>query len=265
MSGVRSPQRPPQTDVVERCEGMSPMKASPEHQSQLIELQLIDTALMGARHRLATLPEREQITAIHARLATSAAELAIVEAELEDAAIDLRRSELEVEQVSDRIAKDELRLGSGSASPKELEQLQHEVGTLGKRKSELEDLELEIMMRHDSVKVRVDELRNDEVGLQKLELELNIRLENGITEIEKEISQKELERRSLVPQVDPTLVELYEKIRASSAGIGAALLLGNTCGGCHLAINAIEIERIKTLDAEEVLRCEECRRILVRI
>ncbi|MEI8066541.1 MAG: C4-type zinc ribbon domain-containing protein [Actinomycetes bacterium] len=241
------------------------MKASPEHQSQLIELQLIDTALMGARHRLASLPEREQITAIHARLATSAAELAIVEAELADAAIDLRRSELEVEQVSDRITKDEVRLASGSASAKELEQLQHEVGTLGKRKSELEDLELEIMMRHDSVKTRVEELRNDEVGLQKLELELNIRLENGITEIEKEIAEKELERRSLVPQIDPALVELYEKIRASGAGVGAALLLGNTCGGCHLAINAIEIERIKTLDGEEVLRCEECRRILVRI
>ena len=60
-------------------------------------------------------------------------------------------------------------------------------------------------------------------------------------------------------------VELYEKVKGSGGGVGAALLIGNTCDGCRLAINAVEMERIKSLDSEEVLRCEECRRILVRI
>ena len=46
---------------------------------------------------------------------------------------------------------------------------------------------------------------------------------------------------------------------------GAAALVGNKCNGCNLAINAVEMQRIKTLPADEVLRCEECRRILVRI
>ena len=52
---------------------------------------------------------------------------------------------------------------------------------------------------------------------------------------------------------------------ASSSGVGAASLVGNKCNGCNLAINAVEMQRIKTLPADEVLRCEECRRILVRI
>jgi predicted nucleic acid-binding Zn-ribbon protein len=161
--------------------------------------------------------------------------------------------------------KDEARLNAGTASPKELEQTQHELATLAKRKAELEDGELEIMMRHDSVKKRLDELANDEVGLKQLELELNVRLENAKTEISADLERAKSDRASLVPQIEIALYELYEKVRTSANGVGAALLIGNKCDGCHLEINAIEIERIKSLSTDELLRCEECRRILVRI
>lgn len=241
------------------------MKASVTDQNNLIELQRIDSAISQANHRLKALPEHQQLVAIQAKLVAGAAELATAEAELADVAIDLRRSEVEVEQVADRMTKDEARLSGGQASPKELEQLQHELGTLAKRKSELEDGELEIMIRHDGAKQKVETLKSDEDGLKKLELELNIRLENAKTEIDREIALKNSERTLLVPKIDTALIELYEKVKASGSGIGAALLIGNTCDGCRLAINAVEMERIKSLDSEEVLRCEECRRILVRI
>ena len=241
------------------------MKASVTDQNNLIELQRIDSAISQANHRLKALPEHQQLVAIQAKLVAGAAELETAEAELADVAIDLRRSEVEVEQVADRMTKDEARLSGGQASPKELEQLQHELGTLAKRKSELEDGELEIMIRHDGAKQKVETLKSDEDGLKKLELELNIRLENAKTEIDREIALKKSERTLLVPKIDTALTELYEKVKASGSGIGAALLIGNTCDGCRLAINAVEMERIKSLDSEEVLRCEECRRILVRI
>jgi len=241
------------------------MKASVTDQNNLIELQRIDSAISQANHRLKALPEHQQLVAIQAKLVAGAAELATAEAELADVAIDLRRSEVEVEQVADRMTKDEARLSGGQASPKELEQLQHELGTLAKRKSELEDGELEIMIRHDGAKQKVETLKSDEDGLKKLELELNIRLENAKTEIDREIALKNSERTLLVPKIDTALIELYEKVKVSGSGIGAALLIGNTCDGCRLAINAVEMERIKSLDSEEVLRCEECRRILVRI
>ena len=241
------------------------MKASVTDQNNLIELQRIDSAISQANHRLRALPEHQQLVAIQAKLTAGAVELATAEAELADVAIDLRRSEVEVEQVADRMTKDEARLSGGQASPKELEQLQHELGTLAKRKSELEDGELEIMIRHDAAKQKVETLKSDEEGLKKLELELNIRLENAKTEIDREIALKNSERTLLVPKIDTALTELYEKVKANGSGIGAALLIGNTCDGCRLAINAVEMERIKSLDSEEVLRCEECRRILVRI
>ena len=241
------------------------MKAAVQSQAALIELQRIDSAIMAAQSKINSLPEREQISAIHTRLAAGAVEVEKAEAELADVAIDLRRSEVDVEQVADRMAKDEKRLASGTGTPKELEQLQHELVTLAKRKAELEDNELEIMMRHDAAKDRVAVLKSDDEGLRKLELELNIRLENATTELTKEIALRQSERTLVLPKIEQPLLDLYEKIRASEYGVGAALLIGNKCDGCHLAINAIEIERIKSLESDEVLRCEECRRILVRI
>ncbi len=241
------------------------MKATLEDQNLLIELQLIDSQITQAKVKLAGLPEIEQITAIHTRLQNTAVELSVVETELADVAIELRRSELDVEQVDDRIKKDETRLNSGIGTPKELEQLQHELVTLAKRKADLEDGELEILMKHDGVKFRVDELLNDQIGLQKLELELNVRLENAKAEIGATMAELGGARSALVPKIDPALLELYDKIRHSAHGVGAALLIGNKCDGCHLAINAVELERIKGLAMDEIIRCEECRRILVRI
>ena len=209
------------------------MKATPEDQNLLIELQLIDSQITQAKVKLAGLPEIEQITAIHTRLENTAVELAVVETELADVAIELRRSEVDVEQVED--------------------------------KADLEDGELEILMKHDGVKARVDELLNDQVGLKKLELELNVRLENAKAEIDKTLAELDAARAELAPTLDAALVELDDTVRVSAHGVGAALLVGNKCDGCHLSINAIELERIKGLEADEIIRCEECRRILVRI
>ena len=241
------------------------MKATPEDQNLLIELQLIDSQITQAKVKLAGLPEIEQIHAIHSRLENTAVELNVVETELADVAIELRRSELDVEQVEDRMKKDDVRLNSGTASPKELEQLQHELVTLGKRKADLEDGELEILIKYDGVKFRVDELLSDQVGLKKLELELNVRLENSKTEINGSLGEFTAARTALAPQIDAALIAVYDKIRFSAHGVGAALLIGNKCDGCHLSINAVELERIKGLEGDEVIRCEECRRILVRI
>ena len=184
------------------------VKANPQVQSLLIELQSIDSQITQAKTKLANLPEHEQIKAIHSRLADGQVELKVVETELEDVSIDLRRSELEVEQVADRIAKDEKRLSSGQGSPKELEQTQHEITSLNKRRAELEELELEIMVRHEAISKRLAELQNDEVGLNTIELELNVRIENAKTEVDALIAKLQSDRSLLIPRIDQPLVEL---------------------------------------------------------
>ena len=72
------------------------------------------------------------------------------------------------------------------------------------------------------------------------------------------------DRDGLAPQIPAELSALYEKLRASGRGVGAAALHRGRCQGCQLEINASELKAIREADADEVLRCEECRRILIR-
>ena len=241
------------------------MKASVQDQNRLIELQRLDSHIQNLEFKLKSLPEIEQLTAIASRIEVGRKDLGVAELELGDIQVELKRSEIEVEQVSERIKKDESRLNSGQGAPKELEQMQHELGTLAKRKAELEDGELEIMIRFDTAKAKVDTLKNDEAGLLQLEVELKARYEAASKSLNDEITTEKSKRQTLIPTIDKTLLDLYEKIRGNAGGIGAALLVGNTCDGCHLSITPIELEKIKSQPDDEVVRCEECRRILVRI
>lgn len=241
------------------------MKASVEDQNRLLELQRLDSHIQNLQIKLKNLPEVEQLVAIAKRVAAGQETLKSAEIELGDVEVELKRSEIEVEQVSERIKKDENRLNSGQGSPKELEQMQHEIGTLTKRKADLEDGELEIMIRFDAAKAKVETLKSDDAALAQLEAELKVRFEEASLALTSEISAEVAKRSAAAPAIDKALIELYEKIRGNAGGVGAALLVGNTCEGCHLAITPVELEKIKSQSADEVVRCEECRRILVRI
>ena len=241
------------------------MQASTEQQGLILELQLLDNEIMQANTKLKSLPEIEQLLHIEKRVTAANDELSVVKSESDQIALELRRGEVDVETVTDRIKKDEARLSSGNATPKELEQLQHEVETLKKRQESLEEIELEIMIRNDAVIARTNTLSTDLASLQTLKDEIAGRLNHANAEINKVIGEKTTARNLVANKIEKVLLELYEKIRSSGGGVGAAALVGNKCNGCNLAINAVEMGRIKTLAKDELLRCEECRRILVRI
>ena len=241
------------------------MQASTEQQSLILELQLLDNEIMQSNTKLKSLPEIEQLLHIEKRVTAANDELAVVKSEADQIALELRRGEVDVETVTDRITKDEARLSSGNATPKELEQLQHEVESLKERQEALEEIELEIMIRNDAVIARSNTLTTDLASLQTLKDEISGRLQSATDEINKVIADKNTARNLVAGKIEKALIDLYEKIRGNAGGVGAAALVGNKCNGCNLAINAVEMDRIKSLAKDELLRCEECRRILVRI
>ena len=71
-------------------------------------------------------------------------------------------------------------------------------------------------------------------------------------------------RKPLVADLPADLIALYDRIRESSGGIGAALLRAGRCGGCRLELSGSERAAVRAAAPDEVVRCEECRRILVR-
>jgi predicted nucleic acid-binding Zn-ribbon protein len=239
------------------------MKASPSDQRQILDIQRHDLALTALAHKLATLPEIAALGAATVKSNNTRDFRIAAETELSDVTRELKRAEADVEQVVIRLQKDEARLNSGTGTPKELESLQHEVVSLNARRSELEEVELEVMLRVDGIKSRIDELKVLEATLATEIAELTDRKNMASLALESEIAQLKTERAATATSVDKAIYDLYEKIR-SGGGAGAAALLGGQCLGCNLTINSIDLKRMLDSAEDEVIRCEECRCILVR-
>ncbi len=240
------------------------MKASPSDQRSILDIAGFDQQTNSLRYKAANLPELAELSSTTIK-ANNARDLRIAaETELNDVKRELLRAEGDVEQIVSRITRDEARLIGGSASPKELEQLQHEVGTLGARRAELEEIELEIMMRVDAINERITNLKAEEAEHAAVIADLEIRKENALTILHNDLDAIAKDRSETVNGIDKAFVDLYEKIRETTGGAGAAALSAGSCTGCNLSINAVEIKRMADLAEDEVVRCEECRCILVR-
>ena len=241
------------------------MKASYLDQERLLALQQIDSDILKINHKIKSSPLNSQLDGINRELSENKNLLIAAETEKSDIQHELSKSEIDVEQVISRIEKDEKRLASGGGTPKELEQIQHELGTLARRRSELEDIELEIMVRIEEVSSRVQAIKEKISVLESDSLKLQSDLSLEKNQLDSAKQQSLAARDVLALQINSELIALYEKIRSASDGVGAAQLLGDSCGGCHLKLNAAEIERVKSLPDDELVRCEECRRILIRV
>ena len=240
------------------------MKASHSDQRQILDIAGFDQQSTALNHKVAVLPELAALASATTK-SHNVRDLRIAaQTELSDVKRELLRAEADVEQIVMRITRDEARLNGGSASAKELEQLQHEVGTLGLRRAELEEIELEVMMRIDDINSRLSELIAQEAAYAAEIADLEIRKESALAGFNAELERIEKERSETVSKIAGDFMALYEKIRASNNGTGAAALKGGNCNGCHLSINAVELKRIVDLADDEVIRCEECRCILVR-
>lgn len=241
------------------------MKAAREAQEKLLALQNLDSSLIQINHKLRNLAVAKELDSKLQEIGSLRDLKVAAETEHSDVKHELSRCEIDVEQVVSRIERDEKRLSSGQGTPKELEQLQHELGSLSKRRSELEEVELEVMVRLEGLSDRIKAMT---ASLTELEAEiekLRIQREHEEADLGSARKKTEEDRNSVASAIDPGLLALYEKIRTASDGVGAARLNDDQCEGCHLKMNAAELVRVKSLADDEVVRCEECRRILIRV
>ena len=239
------------------------MQAKIEDQQRVLRLAELDLRLNSLNQKISSLPESVALKELTIEFETNRDLRIAAETELSDMSAEINRAESDVEQVANRIEKDERRLNAGQGTPKELEQMQHELVSLNARRAELEEIELEVMLRVDAIKERIKELQAKESALQVQLEAASLAKENALSSINSEISATSQERSKISLATDKALVDLYEKIRGNGV-TGAARLLNGKCGGCNLAINAGDLSKLLALPAEEVARCEECRCILVR-
>ena len=240
------------------------LKADPTRQLALLDLQAVDSRLDQITHATSNLPQHRAVAALEDETRTVDTQLVNARTALSDVQREVDKAESDVQLVRDRAARDRTRLDAGTGSAKDLQALQHELTSLARRQAELEDVELEVMERAESLIEHV-------TPLESLQGDLATRLDAALRDRDAAMGEYATERDSVagrraaaVGGVGDDLVALYERIRSSHGGVGAAELKQRRCGGCHIELNQVDMNRITKAPADEVLRCEECGRILVR-
>lgn len=232
---------------------------------QLLEVQAFDTRLQQLRHKRSTLPElaalegngraRVELEATSAGVSEQRKELVRRQHRLED----------EIAQVVGRAEGHEANLYSGSVTnPRELQAIQDDIESLRRRQRVLEDEDLELMEQIEPLSERLAELETQAAGLAAEASQLEQQLAEAASAIDAEIDDIERQRTEVVGGLDPAVVSDYDGLRVQLGGIAIARLEGGSCGGCHLGLSAVELDRIRKLGADERVVCEECGRLLVR-
>ncbi|MFK0098659.1 MULTISPECIES: zinc ribbon domain-containing protein [unclassified Streptomyces] len=241
------------------------MNAAPADQIRLLDVQALDQRLSQLAHRRTSLPEHAEIESLTADLAQLRDLLVASTTEESDTAREQTKAEQDVDQVRQRAARDQQRLDSGAVtSPKDLESLQREITSLAKRQGDLEDVVLEVMERRESAQERVTELTDRVAAVQAKVDDATARRDAATQELDAEAATVTKEREVVAGSVPADLLKLYDKLRAQQGGVGAARLYQRRCEGCRLELNITEINDVKAASPDTVLRCENCRRILVR-
>jgi len=241
------------------------VKADPFVQLRLLDLQALDRALDQLAHRRRTLPELAEIDRLETLIEAGRDDVVRAETEASDLARETKKYEDEITQVRTRKARNDERLASGAITQaKQLEDLQHENASLQRRQSELEDRELEVMEKAEAVQAVLDGL----VGSRAEHLAAIESAEAGRdaawAEVDAELARVTGERAGIAGELPADLLALYERIRKAEGGVGAGEITRGRCGGCRLDLMGNEKAYIRAAPVDEVLRHEECTRIMVR-
>ncbi len=239
-----------------------PLKASPEDQAVLLELQAIDTKLQQLAHKANSLPELATITALTAE--AEEARLARVgdNGALEDARTELKRVESDVEVVEARIKRDTERLDATS-SVKDVAGLETELTSLRKRQSDLEDIQLAVMERLEELEAKANETTSGHDVLRTRITDAEAARDASLATINAERATASANRTVIVGKLSQELVALYERQR-ERYGSGASLLQGGVSSASGVKLNESDMAAIRAAAPDDVVLCPDSNAILVR-
>ena len=229
---------------------------------RILGLQELDTAIDRLDHRREQLEAGEELSALRKEMEEADAGLGEIRLASDAVAAESRRLEHEIESMNAKLDAEQKRMYDGSiANPKELEALQHEIASLKERRARAEDDLLEQMVRKEDLDARGADAEKDATAARARVEEVGGDAVKELDRIAADLAARRSEREALVPAFDEELLELYEELRESKHGVGAAAVVDGVCQACHEKLSAVELERLKR--TEGVKRCEYCRRIVI--
>ena len=244
---------------------MRAIRADKGAQLRLLDLQTVDTTLGRLNHRRQTLPQHAVIANLRTARAAVASDLVAADTRISDLELEQAKAETDLEPVRERLSRNQTRITNGAiADPKALSSMLDEVSHLKKRISDLEDAELEVLEQLDAAMASQETLR---LRAEQVDTDLAAAIadrDRQLATLNAEMDGLRQQRTEIEPVIPGELLALYDRIGASHGGVGAAELRVRRCTGCQLEVNAADLRVFSAAAEDEVLRCEECGRILIR-
>jgi predicted nucleic acid-binding Zn-ribbon protein len=241
------------------------VKADPSAQVRLLDLQDLDSRADQLRHQRRSLPEHAQLTELAEARSRIEGEAQDARISVEDLTAEQAKVDADVEQVKTRRERDQQRIDQGLISnPKDIQRMQQEMVSLERRITSLEDDEIEVMERLEEAQATLDQLTGRLTDTDKQIEVTTAARDTRLAEIDQSLGELDTQRGPVASELPGDLLSLYDRLRESKGGVGAALLRARQCGGCMLDLDNAELATIRAAADDDVIRCEECSRILVR-
>ncbi|MFW0770726.1 zinc ribbon domain-containing protein [Arthrobacter koreensis] len=238
-------------------------KASPAEQLRLLDLQALDSKMRQLDSRARSVRENPDLKALAAKAAAARSALGTAATQSADIERELARAEADVASVTARLERDQKHLDSGSGGSKELTALQSEIESLSRRRSDLEDTELEVMERLEAVRGIEAERRAEAVSAEAELADLEAKRDAELAEIEAERAETQRQRTELAGRFAPDLLAVYERTLARH-GIGAARLFHGTSEGSGMQLSPGDLADIRKAAEDDIVFCPDSGCILVR-
>ena len=238
------------------------LKASPNDQAHLLELQALDTRIQQLDHRAKKLPQLAVIAGLESESTALRVEMLSATGALEDAQRELGRIESDVAVVEARITRDTGRL-QVSSSVKDVAGLESELAGLTRRQLELEEIELGVMERVETLEAASRGLRLKHDELQATLTGVVAEKNESLGVLMSERSHASANRSTIAGKLPEDLLALYERQRARY-GQGASMLRGGVSEASGLQLNEFDMAAIRAAAPDDVLICPESSAILVR-
>lgn len=237
------------------------MRANLQDQKSLLELAQLDLDLVRNGSDKAKLLASTEIEAASSLALESSDQLIDARNRVGDLELELKRSENDLELVESRIAKDQERLKTTS-SPKDAQGIEHELTSLAKRKSELEDLELGVMEELEEVRAELASATEQKQAAEANLSNLRQKLASNVADLDSQRAELLASRQKIFATLDPELATAYQRKADRGASVGK--LIGRECGACRLSITATNLDEILALASDEIAECPNCQAYLIR-
>lgn len=237
------------------------MKSRPADQQLLLELASLDGAISAAERARRSPEQAGRVQELLARRQSMSAELTTLLGQRDDITAELARVESDVAVVDARAARDTERLAS-SANAKEAQSLEHELASLAKRKSDLEDAEIELMERLETAQSAVAVQEEAISAVNEEGARLSAAAKEAVAAATARAEAASRDRAVVAARVPADLLAMYDRLAAR--GVGAGLLHRKTCEACRMVLSGTDLQTIRQASDDDVVTCPECGAILVR-